>query len=272
MGWIIGILSLPFLTNRSKIIKRNLELCFRNNSKWWIFKTRIIHHALLGRFMVDHTILLAASKKRIKRLITIKGEEQLRKIQDRPVILLAPHFIGLDIGAVRMAIDYKLTALFTPQHSDLAETLVHRARKRLTKDNLYLINNLVNNSIKQTIESLNNKRILYYLNDIDQRDRSKICFVPFLDVKETATLTSLPRIARMTDAVVLSCVTIAKPFGGYEIEISEPWENFPSDNVIEDMTRFNNFVAKYAKLYPSQYYWPHRRFKTRPTGEKNLYA
>jgi KDO2-lipid IV(A) lauroyltransferase len=59
--------------------------------------------------------------------------------------------------------------------------------------------------------------------------------------------------------------------GGYEIEVLPAWQDFPSDDVMADTTLMNLRLQGYIDAMPSQYYWVHRRFKTRPEGEPPVY-
>ena len=58
---------------------------------------------------------------------------------------------------------------------------------------------------------------------------------------------------------------------GYDVEVGEPWVNFPSDDAQADTARMNELLAQYIAVDPAQYYWVHKRFKTRPEGEPGLY-
>jgi KDO2-lipid IV(A) lauroyltransferase len=58
---------------------------------------------------------------------------------------------------------------------------------------------------------------------------------------------------------------------GYDIDVGAPWSDFPSDDVQADTARMNEVLAQYITVDPAQYYWVHKRFKTRPQGEPGLY-
>lgn len=101
--------------------------------------------------------------------------------------------------------------------------------------------------------------------------RKDAIFVPFFGVP-AATITGLPRLARLSGAAVLPCVTHILPGGGgYKVEIGEPWPDFPSDDVEADTARMNAWIEAKVRTMPEQYYWVHRRFKTRPPGEARFY-
>lgn len=253
------------------MIERNLELCFPQRSAGWRRRTRLLHHALLGRFVLDHALLLAASPARLRRLVRLRGAEHLEALRGRPAILLAPHFIGLDQGCARLTLEHALAGLYAPQHSRLGDALVTRARAAMGAERLAAIDNTRPDAARALLRSLRDGRWLYYTNDIDCRGHGRGVFVPFMGVREAATLSALPRLARRLEAAVLFCVATARPWGGYEVEISPPWEGFPSGDDAKDMAAFNARVGAYVERHPAQYYWPHRRFKTRPPGAAPLY-
>ncbi|HEX6829876.1 MAG TPA: lipid A biosynthesis acyltransferase, partial [Burkholderiales bacterium] len=96
-------------------------------------------------------------------------------------------------------------------------------------------------------------------------------FVPFFGVK-AATVTALPRLAKLGDAVVLPLVTRQLAGGrGYEARFHSAWDNFPSDDLEADVRRMNAFIEERVLEMPEQYWWLHRRFKTRPPGEPKIY-
>ncbi len=253
------------------MVERNLELCFPRRDAAWRRRIRLRHHALLGRFVLDHALLLAASPARLRRLVRLRGAEHLEALQGKPAILLAPHFVGIDAGCARLTLEHALAGLYTPQHSKAGDALVTRARAAMGAERLEAIDNTRPDAVRRLLRSLQDGRWLFYTNDIDYRDYGRSVFVPFMGVPETATLSALPRLARRLDATVVFCVATARPWGGYEVEVSPPWEGFPSGDDEKDMAEFNARVAAYVERHPAQYYWPHRRFKTRPPGAESLY-
>jgi KDO2-lipid IV(A) lauroyltransferase len=101
--------------------------------------------------------------------------------------------------------------------------------------------------------------------------RKDAIFVPFFGVP-AATITGLSRLARLAGAVVVPCVTRMLPGGGgYVVEVGEAWSDFPTDDVEADTRRMNRWIESVVRTMPEQYYWVHRRFKTRPPGESRPY-
>ena len=113
-------------------------------------------------------------------------------------------------------------------------------------------------------------RLFYYLPDLNFRRRDSI-FVPFFGV-QTATITGLSRLSRAAGAAVVPCITRMLPGGdGYRVEIGDAWTDFPTEEVVADTARMNAWIESIIRTMPDQYFWLHRRFKTRPRGEKSPY-
>jgi Kdo2-lipid IVA lauroyltransferase/acyltransferase len=58
---------------------------------------------------------------------------------------------------------------------------------------------------------------------------------------------------------------------GYDVEVMPAWEGFPSKDVEADTALMNERLQGYIDGMPEQYYWVHKRFKTRPQGEQPVY-
>jgi KDO2-lipid IV(A) lauroyltransferase len=94
-------------------------------------------------------------------------------------------------------------------------------------------------------------------------------FAPFFGVP-AATITGLSRLARATDARVVPVITRMTE-EGYEVALQPPWTDYPGASVEADTVRMNAFIEAEVRKMPEQYYWVHKRFKTRPQGEKKPY-
>ena len=87
-----------------------------------------------------------------------------------------------------------------------------------------------------------------------------------------ATVTGLAYIARTTGAAVVPCVTRILPGGGgYRARLYPPWTDFPSGDDHADARRMMAFIEERILEMPEQYFWLHKRFKTRPPGEARFY-
>ena len=100
--------------------------------------------------------------------------------------------------------------------------------------------------------------------------RNDSIFVNFFGIP-TATITGLSRIAGMTKAKVIPAIPTRNADNTVTLRFYPAWENFPSDDVAADTQRMNDFIEARARENPEQYFWLHKRFKTRPEGEQGFY-
>jgi Kdo2-lipid IVA lauroyltransferase/acyltransferase len=111
----------------------------------------------------------------------------------------------------------------------------------------------------------------YYLPDMDFGARESV-FVPFFGV-QAATLTAVSRLAKLTNAAVVPVIATQRNDGsGYDVRFHPALENFPSGDDVADAKRINELVESYVLENIPQYLWTHKRFKTRPEGEKSVYG
>ena len=69
---------------------------------------------------------------------------------------------------------------------------------------------------------------------------------------------------------MVPCITRILP-RGYEVRFLPPLDNFPTGDEVEDARRMNEVIEQAIAGMPEQYFWVHRRFKSRPEGEDSLY-
>ena len=90
-------------------------------------------------------------------------------------------------------------------------------------------------------------------------------------MQQAATVPSLPRLARLGRARVVPTVTRMTP-GGYEVQVHPAWSGYPGDDPVADTALMNRRLEDWIRAMPEQYYWVHKRFKTRPAGEPSVYG
>jgi len=269
LGRCLGILSYFLVWPRRRIAATNLALCFPELGACARRRLLFRHFQALGRGMLERGLLWWASPERLRRVIRFEGEEHLRALNQAgtPVILLAPHFVGLDMGGARVAMSFDSVSMYARQkRNPVLSDWLYRGRKRFG-DQVLLSRQ---DGVRGVVKAMRSGRPFYYLPDMDYGRKDAI-FVPFFGV-EAATITGLSRLARLTGARVLPCVTRMLPGGaGYVLEIGQAWENFPTADVEADTRRMNEWIESVVRTMPEQYYWVHRRFKTRPDGQAHLY-
>ena len=183
----------------------------------------------------------------------------------KPVIVLAPHFVGLDVGGARFSKEYPdVFSMYSEQKNKVFDRALRRARKRF--NNAMLITR--QQGLRPVLKMLRDKQPFYYLPDMDFGAKDAV-FVDFFGVK-TATVTAMSRLCAITGAKVIPLVT-RQTANGYEARFYPAWDDFPSGDAAADARRLNAFLEDRIVEMPDQYFWVHKRFKTRPPGEPSVY-
>ncbi len=264
----LGALLYLVARQRRKVVEINLGLCFPEISAVDRRKMAKTHFSLLGRSLLERSLFWWSSQKRIEQIIKVSGEEKINTAlaAGRPVILLAPHFLGLDAGGCAITMRFNIVSIYSEQSNPIFNQILLKGRSRFG-DQLLLSRH---DGVRSTIKAMKSGRPFYYLPDLNPRRRDAV-FVPFFGI-QTATITGLPRLAKAANALVLPCITRMLPGNeGYAVSIGDAWDAFPGNDPIEDAARMNAWIEAEIRKMPSQYYWVHRRFKTRPLGEARIY-
>lgn len=268
LGRCFGMLLYLVARRRRKIAIINLSWCFPDLNKTQRAALARASFRALGQSIFDRGVLWWSSRSRLVRLIQVSGDDKIRDLQraGRPVILLAPHFFGLDAGAMAVSMRFDVVTIYAPQRNEVIERVFYNGRRRFG-DQLMLTRQ---DGARATVRAMRSGRPFYYLPDLNYRRRDSI-FVPFFGI-QTATITGLSRLSKAANAAVVPCVTRMLPGGrGYRVEFGEPWADFPSADVVADTERMNLWLETVIRATPEQYFWLHRRFKTRPEGEPRPY-
>ncbi len=265
-GNFIGWLAFHFARRRKHIAQRNLELCFPEKPPQEIQGLLLKNFKASTRAALEHGLLVWASEKRLKKLVRFEDEEHLRAHSGNPLILLAPHFVGLDMGGVRMTAHTRIASMYSRSRSAVVDRHLLHARSRFNQTLLVS----KHDGIRPVIGAIRAGLPFYYLPDQDA-GRSESIFVPFFGIP-AATVPALSRLAKVAGARVVPAVTRQLPGGqGYVMKCYPAWENFPTDDIEADTRRMNAFIEDRIREMPEQYLWTHRRFKTRPEGQPSLY-
>lgn len=250
---------------RRHIGEVNLRLCFPELDTAARARLLQAHYRQLVRAAFLEAVSWWGSAQEVRALTRIEGLEHVQPHLGRPLILLAPHFVGLNIAAVRLSMEHSPTvSIYARIRNPLIARLVHRARTRFGSIELYDRRQ----GIKPVLRAIRRGLPFYYLPDLDHGARDAV-FVPFFGVP-AATLTGLSRIAALTEAAVVPCVARATQ-DGFAVRFYPAWTDFPSGDVMADTRRMNAFIEDRVREMPEQYFWLHKRFKTRPAGEKSVY-
>jgi len=122
--------------------------------------------------------------------------------------------------------------------------------------------------IRKTLSDLKAGRMFYCLPDMDFGPKDAL-FVPLFG-QPAATLTVLPKLARISHALIIPVITHMSS-NGYQITIESPWEDLDKMPLETACRRMNAAVEGWAVEAGAEYLWSHRRYKTRPANAASLY-
>ena len=268
VGHFLGWLLWAMMKSRKHIVQTNLRLCFPEKPIEEIKQLARAHFVQFAQSLLDRAWLwhapLSVVESRLKWVGTPDAFSQLAA--DTPKIILAPHFVGLDAGGMALTLKASrpVAFIFVPQHNNVMDAWVNQGRQRTGRVKPYFRHE----GVKRILNGLRHGEMLHLSPDMDFGPEESL-FVPFMGVA-AATVPSLSRFARLGRAQVLTLVTRMTP-QGYEMTLQEAWDNFPTANLFDDTLRMNAELAEHIRVTPSQYYWVHKRFKTRPEGEASVY-
>lgn len=270
IGSAFGRVLYVLARERRAVCRINLERCFPDTSPAEREAIARRHFACFARSLLDRGVLWWSSRATIMSRIDAAGLEHLRAAQAAgPVILFAPHFVGLDAGWTRLTCELDLASVYANQKSRVMSDALYNGRMRFGRQQLFSRQE----GIRPALSALKEGVPFYYLPDMDYGPRDAL-FVPFFGVP-AATITGLSRLAqlagRATAARVVPCVTRMLPGGRYELRCYPAWDNYPGNDVEADTRRMNEFIEQRVLEMPEQYLWTHKRFKTRPPGEARWY-
>ncbi len=266
IGNTLGSLLYLVAAERRKVGAINLKLCFPGMSDEARTKLLREHFKVFARSLIERTILWWSSAEYINSLIRVEGVEHFEALRGKPVILLTPHFVGMDAAGQWIAQRRDSVSMYANQKNRYLTELLLKKRARFGNQHLFSRQQ----GLRGVLKCMRAGMPFFYLPDQDQGVRDG-AFIPFFGVP-AATMTSVPRIAQMTGAKVLPCITRLLPeAAGYVLTFYPAWENYPSGDDIADTRRMNEFIEQRILEMPEQYFWLHKRFKTRPEGEEKLY-
>ena len=251
---------------RRRVCMINLARCLPELSERQRKALARRHFQAFARTFLERAILWWGSPARVRQLVRIEGMEHFEAGRGAPLILLAPHFVGLDMGWTRLALELDMVSIYSRQKNAVFNAALFAGRRRFGRQTLLARQE----GVRPALRAMQAGRPFYYLPDMDYGQRDTI-FVPFFGVS-AATITGVSRLARMAGARVLPCITRMLPGGaGYSVRFLPAWENYPGASIEADTRRMNAFVEEQVRQMPEQYLWVHKRFKTRPPGEASWY-
>lgn len=268
-GDLIGSLLFLVMGPRREITLTNLRLCLPELSEAERRTLARQHFQAYSRSVFERAILWWAPESRLQRLIQIDPGPAVpvAEMTAKPTILLCPHFVCLDVAGASIAMVASASSMYVAQKNAVFDKVLRDGRARFKPVKLFTRQD----GIKPIFRALKDKLPYFMLPDMDFGEKDAE-FVPFFGI-QAATLTATARIAAATGAQVMPVIATFLPnYQGWRVKFYPVWDNYPGEDMVAATRRMNAFIEERVREAPAEYFWTHKRFKTRPAGEPSLYA
>ena len=264
-GAALGQVGYWLATDRRHIAATNIRLCFpqmpqseQSNLVKEIFRNN-------GRGIIETNFSWLGRVTELDNRVEISGLNHLQKAfaRGKGVMLLGMHFSTLDLCGAALAQKMPFDVMYRRNKNALLEAVMRDGRIR------NFPSAIERSDVRSVIRALKAGHVVWYGPDQDYGRKHSV-FAPFFGI-EAASIKATARIVAMTDASVIVFQHHRTVDNRYLITLSEPLGDFPSGHEVADATRVNQLVENAVRQAPAQYWWVHRRFKTRPDGEAKPY-
>jgi KDO2-lipid IV(A) lauroyltransferase len=266
LGRALALLSWPGMGKRRRYARINIALCFPELDE--AQRKRLLRDNLRATVIGALELVRAwyAPSPALAGLAEINGIEHLRAATagGRGVLLFGGHFTTSELCArlLQEAAAQPVHVVVRRNNHRCLETMFDRARRSR------FAGTIAKKDVRGLLRVLGQGGVVAY--SADQNFTYQNAFVPFFGIP-AATLTATPGLAQRGKAVVLPFWFHRDRDGRYRLRIEPQWSGWPSGDPAADAARYMAELEKVVRQHPEQYLWVHRRFKTRPPGEPQLY-
>ena len=251
---------------------RNLQLAFPEMSRVRRAKILRAEFTSLGRQAAEVCLFPKYPRENVKQGVVYDGFETFERAlaRGKGVLFLTGHLGGWELSAFAHSLyGYPLHVVM--------RSLDNVYLDRLTKQYRTMYGNMMidkDESVRAMLSALKLGGTIGILMDTNMTPPQGV-FVNFFGIP-ACTASGLARIALRTDAAVVPGFTIWDPvLRKYRLRFDPQLELVRTGNDEADAVANTQLCTKviedFVRKYPEQWLWVHRRWKTRPEGEKSLY-
>ena len=261
---VVGIILFIFLKKRRNICFTNLKICFPSFNKIKIFITTLKTYIFFVLSVFDSFYFWEQKKASIKNKIKIKNEEFFFGLLEKnKTIIILPHFLGIEMVGLKISSVMPCAIHYLKQNNQTIDNFLKEKRAKFK--NVLLIEQ--KESFTRVVRTIKNNLPFIILPDMDFGIKNNK-FVDFFNTP-AATVDTIPRLAKITKSKVIF-LKINRRFNDYLIDFIQ-FDGFPSDSIDNDLVKINRLIESIVSKKPYNYYWFHRRFKTRPNDNEKFY-
>jgi len=272
IGIALGLLVYRVHRRLREVGVRNLTLAFPGLSD--DERCRILRgeYVSLGRQLAEFCLFPRYTYKNASRVVVYEGLDNYEKAfaRGKGVLFLTGHLGAWELSAFTHSLNgYPLSIVMRPLDNPYIDRLVQRYRtmhgnKTVSKDDF----------IRGLLAAMRAGECVGILMDTNMTPPQGV-FVNFFGIP-AYTASGLARIALRTDAAVIPAFTVwEQKLGKYVLRFDPALELIRTGNdeadIVANTAMFTSVIEEHIRRYPDQWLWLHRRWKTRPEGEKTLY-
>jgi len=271
LGGALGLLIYGLDATRKEVTVRNLELAFPEWEE--ARRLEVARQAFInfGRLIMEFVQCTRLTPADLRRQVTLENLELVREAKARGggIILQTAHFGNWEFGGLAVStLIEPLDVVARPLDSEVLEMLLRKYRAKQG-------NRVIKSSggAREIVRALKANRMVAILMDQNQI-RSHGIFADFFGIPASTT-PAVAMIARKTGSAVIPAFLVRDGFEKYRqifkeevpIEVTKD----KRQDALTNTTRLNKVIEQMVREYPEQYFWLHRRWRTRPKGEPKIY-
>jgi KDO2-lipid IV(A) lauroyltransferase len=270
----IGLGQLVYLLHGKlrRVGMRNLQLAFPQKSAHE--RRRILRGEFtsLGRQLAEVCLFPSYTRENVTKIVVYDGFENFERAEARGkgVIYLTAHLGGWELSAFSHSIQgHPLHVVMRGMDNPFLDRFITHLRtmhgnRAVDKDNF----------VRGLLSAMKAGETVGILMDTNMTPPQGV-FVDFFGIP-ACTASGLARIALRTDAAVVPGFTIwDRELRKYRLRFDPALDLIRTGDeeadIVANTALFTKVIEEYVRRYPDQWLWVHRRWKTRPAGEKSLY-
>ncbi|MEW6455736.1 MAG: lysophospholipid acyltransferase family protein [Acidobacteriota bacterium] len=255
-----------------KTVLKNLYIAFKNEKSEKelneIAKNTFIH---FGKVIADIFKSLYIKKEELLKIVEINGIENLENAlrNKKGVLLFSAHYGNWEIAVLRLALEHDAICwLARKMDNPYLENIISKVRQSFGSKIIYK-----KNATREVLSHLRKNTIIGILIDQNILEKEGL-FVDFLGEKASTT-PFLAIFHLRTGAPIIPMFCVPDSNYKYYVKLYPPiqFENY--DPSIKNQLKITQFctkiIEKEVKENPAFWFWFHKRWKTRPKGERSLY-
>ncbi len=263
LGSGLGRVMETFMPYRLLVSKTNIQLCFADRDWQAIYRR---HVTSLGKGIFEMAMGWFLRLDNFQSRVDHVGEAVVEqaKADGKGILFLGIHTTNLDFCAPLLSQRHPVSPMYQKAKNPVLDYLITRARLR------HCPTVIERKNMRAMLMRLKQSEAIWYGCDQDFGRNAKSVFVPFFGV-EAYTLPSYAKLAEKTGAVVIPVAGFRDDDTGRYIVRYLPAIDVVGMSEAQAARAMNAAIEQLIDGYEDQYYWVHRRFKTRPEGEPAFY-